>query len=126
MLPTLKFEPCELDNPEIFFSKLGWLHDAELLFLEWNVANREFIIGVEDLYSNFYQFPEYPGKLDARLIASELLTLEFDLITQNSTMFRILKFHVNQDLESKCINGTVSFGEGKIKFSCRRLVGMAC
>jgi len=126
MLPTLKHEPCELDNPEEFFSKLGWLHDTELLSLEWKVINRDLVIEVEDLYSNFYQFPEYPGKLEARLIASELLTLEFDLITQNSTMLRILKFHVNQNIGSKCIDCVISFGEGRIKFSCRRLVGMAC
>jgi hypothetical protein len=121
VLPNLKYGRYELADPERFFSELGSLHDAVLLALEWNPATRQLVISVDDLYSNFFQLPEYPGKREASFFASDLRTLEFDLISRDITPLRILKFHVTQSADSKLIACELRFAEGRIKLTCQKL-----
>ena len=125
MLPSLQRELNEIENPEAFFLALGGLHDSMLRLLQWRPETRCLGLGIDDLYSNFFQLPEYPGALEARLIASELLDLRIDLKALCTPTSRILGFYVTRQKNTDLINAAIHFGEGKIEFVCRKLQGLA-
>jgi hypothetical protein len=61
-----------LSDPGAFLHALGHLHDCEVLVLEVNTTKQQVTLVVDDLYSNFLDLPEYPGKQPVRLIFSDV------------------------------------------------------
>ena len=55
---------------------LGGLHDAIILSLAWSAGDRRLRIAVDNVNSNTYGLPEYPGPRSATLVFSEVTHLE--------------------------------------------------
>ena len=55
---------------------LGGLHDAIILSLAWSAGDRRLRIAVDNVNSNTYGLPEYPGPRSATLVFSEVTNLE--------------------------------------------------
>lgn len=119
MLPKLNInDSSQIERPGDFFSSLGGLHDADVNLLEWDTTRAELIISIDDLYSNFFQTPEYPGKLSVRLKAIGLSALKVEA-TQGKYPVRILNFKVSQTSSDLPLSVAIIFGEGKIEFECQ-------
>ena len=124
MLPTLGRSAKTIENPEKFFAMLGDIHDAELESFELDICNDAIIIKVADLYNNFYQTSEYPGKLDCEFIASNLSDLMIDVVINKIAYTRILGFFAIQNVKNEKIAIEIRLNEGWIKFRCGNLIGM--
>jgi hypothetical protein len=124
MLLQLSKKATLVANPVGFFAALGWLHDADLESFQWDIFNDQLTVEIDDLYSNFYQLPEYPGKLSARFIASGIKNLQATIIASEISQIRILKFYIVKAADEKRTGVEVHFGEGCIKFECHRIFGM--
>lgn len=94
------FLPCPDDNaeqtlsdPRAFFHALGDLHDCEVLMFEVNMTKQEISLVVDDLYANFLELPEYPGKQPVRLTFSGVDEIE-TRIALDSLPARIMDLEV--------------------------------
>ena len=56
-----------IESPETFLDRLGGLHDARVLALDFNVTERRLSVAIDDLNSNFDGLQDYAGKLPALL-----------------------------------------------------------
>ena len=96
MLPTPNAEinKC-IEMPVDYFSALGNLHDAKISLMEWNPIRKQATITVNDLYSNFYGLPEYPGQTPVCLTAFDVSALEMKIMTDRFPV-RIQDFEVDE------------------------------
>jgi hypothetical protein len=78
-----------------FFYKLGGLHDADLLRVEWRLAERRLELEIDDLLSNTQETPEYRGPLPGTVILDEVVDviLQADPGRERSTVYDVV---VNQ------------------------------
>lgn len=62
-----------------FLQKLGGLHDAHLVAVNWQAGSQavEFVVG--DLYANFGGLPEYPGRHQGVIRFDGVTRIEFDI-----------------------------------------------
>jgi hypothetical protein len=124
MLPKLSQSARIIQNPEQFLQDLGEIHDADLESFEWKAGTRNLIIEIDDLYSNFFQTIEYPGRMSARFIANGVQNLKIDIVTQKAGVLRLLRFQIVQCIEKRTIAALI-FGEGRIEFEFHQLTGMS-
>lgn len=123
MLPRLSNEHGGLiKEPVPFFSDLGNLHDAKIRRLEWNPSVREMVLGVDDLYSNFVDLPEHPGRQPVQLILSGVSKVEIAVIPDKFAM-RIVDFEI-EEVSGSVLRISVNVGpSGFIRIACESIAG---
>ena len=112
-----------IDNPEKYFHDLGDLHDARILWLNWNRKAEEWVIVVDDLQSNFADTPEYPGVEPAMIYfrgVSRLL-MDFDLKQGNIGIYELTP-HSHDEPRSRWIDVNIQCSpEGTVRCQCQTI-----
>ena len=85
-----------IDEPVVYFEKLGGLHDARITAFSWSKSNRRFILSVDDLNSNFLDLPEYQGLRPAEVIFSKVALLDSDIQILDSS-YSIYAMEIEQE-----------------------------
>lgn len=62
-----------------YLLKLGGLHDAQLVAMNWHVDSQAVEFVVDDLYANFSGLPEYPGRQKGAIRLEGVSHVEFDI-----------------------------------------------
>lgn len=123
MLPSLSAErEGRVDTPVQFFYALGNLHDARIESIEWNVLQQEIALVVDDLYSNFEGFAEYPGRQMARLSLRHVSKWESDIVPDRFPV-AILDFEVEEDPSRLMLRVRVRTGIGVVRVECKSICG---
>jgi len=116
-LSDLEDRKC-VEQPVIFISELGNLHDAEIESIEWNPALQEILFKIEDLHSNFLDLPEYTDIRPARLTLHGVEKFESNISPDGFRLcvmdFEVVKGSLNSGYEVS-ITFTPS---GIMKISC--------
>lgn len=124
MLPKLSSTSiAKIANPVAFFAALGGLHDSDVVAIELDIAQGELAMQIDDLYSNFFQLPEYPGLQGARLIAVGIKSLKISVSLEDAPI-RILRMETLQQSDQD-FSVSISFIEGTVEFACRDILGQA-
>jgi len=68
---------------------LGGLHDAIIMSLAWSADDRRLRVAVDDVNSNTFGLPEYPGPIGATFVFSGVTRLEVnaDLASQGMMVY---------------------------------------
>ena len=110
MLPHLSNEHSHrIEAPARFFAELGNLHDAKILRLEWNPAERKVVLTLDDLYSNFVGLPEHTGRQPVCLVMSGVSRLEIDA-TPDKFPLRIVDFEIDEATAGTEMHVVVNLG----------------
>ncbi len=112
-----------ITHPEQYFHDLGDLHDARIVWLNWNRKAEEWVIVVDDLQSNFTETPEYTGVEPAMIYFRGVtrLLMDFELIHGNIGIYEFtLRSHDERqprwfDVSVQCIPG------GNIRCQCHAI-----
>src|SRR5690242_8486826 len=108
--PNSDEEAC-IQEPVSFFNDLGDLHDADVNELQWNPFKREVTIGINDLYANFLDLPEYERLQPVRLIMYGVSMVQLDL-TSDGPPLRIRSLEVAGASSGPQIHIVVTFDHG--------------
>ena len=74
-----------------FLLKLGGLHDATLVAIDWQLESRTLEFVLDDLYANFGGLPEYPGRHKAVIKLEGVSRIDFNVeATERLRVFEIL------------------------------------
>jgi hypothetical protein len=68
-----------MNHLEEFLLKLGGLHDAHLVAVNWQIDSQIIEFVVDDLYANFGGLPEYPGRQKGVIRLEGITCIEFDI-----------------------------------------------
>src|SRR4051812_17284468 len=101
-----------------FLRALGHLHDCEVLALEVNPAAQEVIMAVDDLYANFLDLPEYPGKQRVQFCFGDVDDLDMGL-SLDGLPARIMDFEVEAHTELRADVVVRLQPSGHIRIKCR-------
>jgi hypothetical protein len=74
-----------------FLLKLGGLHDATVVAIDWQLESRTLEFVLDDLYANFSGLPEYPGRHKAVIRLEGVSRIDFNVeVTERLRVFEIL------------------------------------
>lgn len=107
-----------MNSPESFIESVGGLHDAILDRLTWIPGQRRLELAIQDLYSNFEDLPDDPGRCPAVLALVDVTSLRFDV---SLTIKGLMMYEVTvARSERGLLNMTIAFSpSGKISLDCR-------
>jgi hypothetical protein len=60
-----------------WIESLGGLHDAEVISLAWTPRRAEIQMSVDDINSNFYELPEYEGRVPGLFVFSGVTDVQW-------------------------------------------------
>ena len=74
-----------------FLLKLGGLHDALLVSIDWQLQSKTLEFVFDDLYANFGGLPEYPGRHMAAIKLEGVSRVDFNVdATERLKVFEML------------------------------------
>ncbi|MRD46058.1 hypothetical protein GHT07_02115 [Caenimonas koreensis DSM 17982] len=74
-----------------YLLKLGGLHDARLVAMNWHVESQVVEFVVDDIYANFLGLPEYPGRQSGVIRLEGVSHVEFAVeASQELKLFELL------------------------------------
>lgn len=93
-----------------YLLKLGGLHDARVVAVNWQIDSQVVEFVVDDLYANFGGLPEYPGRHKGVIRLEGVTRIEFDVeASEKLKIFELLpaEDHANEVLAKFSPSGRV-------------------
>jgi hypothetical protein len=108
------------DPPGLFF-QLGGIHDGKVLAISFDVNRQIMEVMLDDIYSNFLDFPEYPGTTPAQMIFSGLNKFSCD-VDLNELPLAIAIIECQEREGGGLYSLSISLGRsGSMEISCQQI-----
>lgn len=109
-------------QPVQFFSKLGGLHDTQILNISWDIPLRKVSLRLDDLNANFEGLSDYQGLRASTLVLNGVSDTNIACQTFVGDRHTIYELSVIEHLESNSFRLLFLLSPGgKIELSCESL-----
>ncbi|MBC3907950.1 hypothetical protein [Undibacterium umbellatum] len=88
-----------IKDPAAFFLALGGMHDARF-HVRVNQSDETLMIDVDDIYLNFLDLPEYPGKQNSTFTFFDVENICLDFAVEDSINCRIYDITIKSEKDS--------------------------
>jgi hypothetical protein len=111
-----------IQNPAVFFRRLGGLHDAEITRFEW--SGDVITMGLDDLFANFVGSPEYRGPRPSVIRFSGLANLSLALESSSSECVTVYSCDVNEGSVAEAVEVKIQLVPGGlVQMVCQTIAG---
>lgn len=100
-----------IEDPAAFFLALGGMHDARF-HVRVNQSDKTLLIDVDDIYTNFLDLPEYPGKQNSTFTFLDVENICMDYSVEGSINYRIYDIAIKSEKDSRRDTLTMSISPG--------------